>query len=368
MPTREEKAAARVAAIRSAWTPERRKAASEAAKARRAAETPEQRAARLAKRKKTMEANPDIEKQRAENIARTRRTRRDKMSEVAKTAYQQKSDEARAASLANLKAAHTSETKAKRSETVKTPRIVRKQRKVEQAERDAAPREKMYRMREWTDEDRRKNGEQAKVRWAALTPEQHEAIMQKRMAKYAEPDVKAAMCRTRQRIWDEMSPDRRSARLRRMQDGRRLKEYTLVNGAVERFHSSWEAACANVLIGLGIRYRPQVHFLLGGVNYFADFVIDTPEGWRTIIEVKGHPKAWVRWNDVTVPALHRELRGDWHVYLLDHKPRGLQPATLTDFLRTMARVATGRPLQPGEVATAPVSSTVLASLDISILD
>ncbi len=334
-------------------------------KARRAAETDEERAARKTKRAATFKADPEIERKRAEAISKTRLRRREKMSEAARVACAKKSPEARAASLANLELRDADATRKKRAETRKVPRDVRHQRKAEQAARDALPADpKRYRMREWTEEERRLQGEDSKARWAALTDEEYNALIEKRRRGYAK--TRTLLRRTHKKLGDTMDLAKRVARLRRMQDGRRLKSYTLVNGLVEKFHSSWEAACADALIHAGIPYDPQVHLVLGDVSYFADFVVDDPAGGKVVIEVKGYYRAW---DNKTLPALHRNLRGDWRVYLLDHKTR-VRPASLREFLEPLTLVATGAPLIDGQRPTEPVTpetfDNLMASMGILI--
>ena len=94
------------------------------------------------------------------------------------------------------------------------------------------------------------------------------------------------------------------------------KSYSLINGEVKRFHSSWEAACADVLISVGRKYKTQRAFKLGDVTYVADFVLYG----KIIIEVKGAPRARERWERVTFPAIRRHLDPAWSVYVADFKP------------------------------------------------
>jgi hypothetical protein len=78
------------------------------------------------------------------------------------------------------------------------------------------------------------------------------------------------------------------------------KVYRLVDGTDQFFHSSWEADVANALIRSGVEYDAQLLFELGDVRYLADFWIPSIQ---LVVEVKGHPRAWKRWNEVTLPAL-----------------------------------------------------------------
>ena len=110
------------------------------------------------------------------------------------------------------------------------------------------------------------------------------------------------------------------------------KDYTLIDGSIAGFHSSWEAACANVLIELGIKYKMQYAFDLGSVCWLSDFCMPHR---HIIIEVKGHYRASARWDDIIAPAIHRSrLTKQYKIYVLRKSP-ALGWNTFQQFLDTL---------------------------------
>lgn len=141
--------------------------------------------------------------------------------------------------------------------------------------------------------------------------------------------------------WDIMSPEDKAVRIHSaLSNGG--KEYELINGTVQWFHSSWEAACADVLLNLGIMFKFQEMFVLGDYNYVADFYLAQ---CKTIIEVKGRPFAVKRWDEITVPALEKYLDPSIKVFVLRYKPDVKCFGNLNKFLDTMDQLKLGKLLE-----------------------
>jgi hypothetical protein len=342
------------------WTDEMRRRAAEKARARRAAETPEQLAARKAKRAATVAANPDAEVKRAAAISATRRRRRDKMSAAAKEAYVRKSDEAKAASLANLKLGYGEAARLKRAETCRVPRAERLNIKALQRILESLPlppQPPRQADNAWSEADKRRISRQQKRIWATLTAEQREARSEARRRAYAAKtdDEKAEVRAQRRRMWAAYSPEQRAAVVEKIGKASKrrwdampfearvafihkmakqpMKMYEMADGSRQRFRSSWEAACANVLTQLGCDYGCELPFDLVSKTYFADFVLDG----NIIIEVKGHPRAHAKWRRETLPAIRQNLKG-WTVYCLERNVDGKTFGTLQQFLDSLGLV------------------------------
>lgn len=337
------------------WTPEMRARMAEQMRARRAAETPKEKAASAAKRAATLAADPSIETKRAAKISKTRRLRRDVMSDAARKGWEGRSEDARAASLTNLKSCNSAQANAKRSKTLETPLGERRKLKEAQAWVDAMPPVFVPRPppnNKWSEQDKLRISRQSQAWWDSLSEEERAARSQRQKEYWDNLPEKQrqSFSQKRQDYWDRLRLDkvRYAKRVKDMHDGRRLKPYVLLDGTVQPFRSSWEAACANVFIHMGCSYQSEVQFILGGRNYFADFVLG-----NVIVEVKGYPDAWKRWNEDTLPRIKKHLVGDWQVYLLDNKTR-LRPSGLQEFLGHLTHVVSGLPAREGVIATVPV--------------
>lgn len=120
------------------------------------------------------------------------------------------------------------------------------------------------------------------------------------------------------------------------------KEYKLINGSFEKFQSSWEAACANVLIKLGICFKPQFSYLLGNKYYIADFYLPLH---NIIIEVKGCPKAWERWWKIQVPIIREFLDSNIKVFVLGYKPNYKNINSFDNFISSLDQLKLGELLE-----------------------
>ena len=158
-----------------------------------------------------------------------------------------------------------------------------------------------------------------------------------------QPEINEKISKSIQDGWDEMPKEEKRSRVVRALTFS-LKDYLMCDGTSRKFGSSWEAACANVLINLDIAFEVQHPFDLGGKNYIADFVLS---GDLIIIEVKGQPEAWKRWETQKLPAIHRWLDRSWKVYVLDHKTSGVFES-LSSFLSTMDQLKLGELLESPE--------------------
>lgn len=342
------------------WTDEMRRRAAEKARARRAAETPEQLAARKAKRAATMAAAPDIEAKRAAKISATRRRRRDKMSAAAREACARKSDEARAASFANLEKRDSVKARVKRSKTCEVPRAERRRRKQEQLFLDAQPpppEPPRQANNAWSEADKKRISRQQRELWAGRTPERRAEIgaARKRFYENQTEDEREALRQKRRDVWASYSPEQRAAVVEKIGKASKrhwdampfearvafihkmakqpMKMYEMADGSRQRFRSSWEAACANVLTQLGCDYGCELPFDIVSKTYFADFVLDG----NIIIEVKGHPRAHAKWRRETLPAIRRNLKG-WTVYCLERNVDGKTFDSLEQFLDSLGLV------------------------------
>jgi hypothetical protein len=112
--------------------------------------------------------------------------------------------------------------------------------------------------------------------------------------------------------WANMPLDVKIARVKAAL-GIPVRDFVMVDGSIQMFRSSWEADLANVLISLGIDYLMEVPYEFGGILYLPDFYL--PE-YDCIIEVKGHPKAWERWNDKVLPAIQQDWNVPTSIYIL----------------------------------------------------
>jgi hypothetical protein len=120
-------------------------------------------------------------------------------------------------------------------------------------------------------------------------------------------DINAKIAAGVKADWSSMTEEQRLERSRAAL-GIPIREYTMVDGSIRRFRSSWEAKCADVLIGLNVLYEYEKGFVLEALVYFPDFYLPEID---TIIEVKGHPKAYLRWNNEQLPVLKHT--SSWHI-------------------------------------------------------
>jgi len=133
--------------------------------------------------------------------------------------------------------------------------------------------------------------------------------------------------------WDGITPENKTARVKSALN-HSAKEYILINNTMQFFHSSWEAGCANVFIQLGIEYETQKIFQLGKNRYSADFYLPHE---NIVIEVKGMPKAWKRWHEITLPRINKYWDRDIKLFVVSFNPI-LKYSTLDQFLNDMTLI------------------------------
>lgn len=254
------------------WTDEMRAEMSRKMRAIRRSESASKKTARLQKRAKTMKENPEIEEARRSAISRTLKKNQKKLSELAK----------------------------KRSST-----------------KEARERLSRNSLSGWVRRSKEERSELGRKIAASRASNQKET--NKKISSSVKKD------------WDRSSPEKKCSRIKSAMTSC-ANEYTLVDGRTEFFHSSWEAACADVLIGLGCEYETQVSFDLGGITYVADFVVDDK-----VIEVKGFVKAKERWESKVLPAIKKGMEKSWSVYVVDWKPEN-RYQTLSKFLSDARKV------------------------------
>jgi very-short-patch-repair endonuclease len=180
--------------------------------------------------------------------------------------------------------------------------------------------------------------------WVSKTPDEKAKIIRKSVKTRSKNQKRtnAKIAKAVQTYWNNVGSKEKKTRTRKALKTSN-KKYKLFNGKKVKFHSSWEAACANVLEYLECEYEVGVMFKLGKYHYHADFVLPDK---KIIIEVKGRPQARERWDSKTEPALqkylHKKHGSAWKVYLLTFCVAEYDCySKLKEFLKTMDHIKLG---------------------------
>ena len=113
---------------------------------------------------------------------------------------------------------------------------------------------------------------------------------------------KRAVNRWKRTYWAKSQSDRQEIQRKR---NATKKVVTAIDGKTLRVNSLWELGMYNTLRTFGVHFHynsDDVSINLGRVTWYPDFVL-SDLGW--IIEVKGHPRALKRWEEIILPAIKK---------------------------------------------------------------